>query len=460
MNPGLARRHRSSGTTGDRRNRWLLAAALVSWLVLSGTLFALNPPASAVAANQSGEKGKETKVQAEGKEKKGSGGAAAEKYGVKPPRLDAKAWVLIDPRDGEVLAAKAADSRRMIASTTKMMTAYVAHQLLDPGKVVRAPRYRASPGESLAGLEGGDRISVRDLLYALLLPSGNDAADALSKIAGSSEKNFIAEMNAAARRLGLARTHYSTPVGLDDRGNYSSARDLAELARALLADPLLARIVDTESRTIRSGGKKIPLVNHNNLVLTKPWVSGVKTGYTSSAGYNLVGAGTRDNTTLISVVLGAPSEAARDRASLDLLGWGFSRYRKVIPVEEGEQVVSSGLDYRDTRIPLLSAETLPVLVRDGQEISVDTAAPDELIGPVADGEKVGRVIVTVAGEPAMSAPLITGAAAPAATLGEKAKALALSPLIFIPIGFVLLLVGFVLFFRNRADKGDNATGRA
>lgn len=458
MNFSLASRNRSDGKDGRRRIRWLIAGVFVCCLALSGAFFASNPPARAVAAKKSGDKGKENTGGSKGKEKDGK--PAPPRYGATPPRLDAKAWVLIDARDGEVLAAKAADSERMIASTTKMMTAYVAHQLLDPGKVVRAPRYRASPGESLAGLEGGDRISIRDLLYALLLPSGNDAAEALSKVAESNEKRFVAEMNAAARRLGLAHTHYSTPVGLDERGNYSSARDLAELARVLLADPLLSRIVDTEERTIKAGGRKIPLVNHNNLVLTKPWVSGVKTGYTSSAGYSLVGAGTRDNTTLISVVLGSPSEAVRDQASLDLLGWGFSRYQKSVPVREGEQIVSSGLDYRDTRVPLLSAETLPVLVRDGQEVRVDTDAPDELVGPVADGERVGRVTVLVGGEPAVSAPLVTGAAAPAATLGEKAKALVLSPLILIPIGLVLLLVGFVLIFRSRAEKGDNATQRA
>ena len=282
MNSSLASGSRPDGRDGRRRVRWLFAASLVCWLALSGAFLVSNSPTRAVAAKKSGDKGKENKDGSKGEQKDGK--SVPPHYGATPPRLDAKAWVLIDALDGEVLAAKAADSERMIASTTKMMTAYVAHQLLDPREVVRAPRYRASPGESLAGLEGGDRISVRDLLYALLLPSGNDAAEALSKVAETNEKRFVAEMNAAARRLGLAHTHYSTPVGLDERGNYSSARDLAELARVLLADPLLSRIVDTEERTIKAGGRKIPLVNHNNLVLTKPWVSGVKTGYTSSAG--------------------------------------------------------------------------------------------------------------------------------------------------------------------------------
>lgn len=440
------------GRRGSPVHRLSLVAFSLCLLSVCSAVLLLGPRPASFAAAQSGkqeEKGKDS-----GRKKPPK--ADAPRFGSKPPRVDAKSWVLIDARDGEVLAAKSADSERLIASTTKMMTAYVALALLDPDQSVRAPRYRSSPGESLAGLEKGDRITVRDLLYALLLPSGNDAADALSKIASGKEKPFVAEMNATARELGLAHTHFSTPVGLDEAGNYSSARDLAELARVLLTDPLLARVVDTEYRTIKAGGRKIDLTNHNNLVLTKPWVSGVKTGYTSSAGYNLVAAGTRENTTLISVVLGTPSESARDRASVELLGWGFSRYSKSVPVTRDEEISSSGLDYRDERIPLVSAETLPVLVREGQEVRVETESPDELSGPVADGERVGRVIVTVDGDPAASARLLTAASAPAASLGDKLMTMALSPLILIPMGLLLLLAGLLLVFRNRAKRRDNA----
>lgn len=445
--------------SSPRVARLLVAVLILICACLGGSAVTSPELPSAVAA-QGSAKGKTAGEPQKKGEARKSSGAKEPRYGAKPPKVDAKAWILIDARDDSVLAARNSDSERMIASTTKMMTAYVAHQLLEPSKVVRAPRYRASPGESLAGLEGGDRISVRDLLYALLLPSGNDAAEALSKIAQPSEKRFVVAMNAQARRLGLAHTHFSTPVGLDERGNYSSAHDLAELAQALLADPLLARIVDTERRTIKSGRRKLQLVNHNNLVLAKPWISGVKTGYTSSAGYTLVAAGTKDNTTLISVVMGTPSESARDKASLDLLGWGFSRYQRYEPVTRGEQVVSTGLDFRDERIPLVASRSLPVLARAGQQVRVETDSPDELTGPVSTGQKAGRVMVTVGGVDAASAPLVTGEAAPAASLSEKAKSLALSPLICIPIGLLLLLTGFVLVFRSRSNKGDNAGQRA
>ena len=447
----------SGEAVGSKRVRLGLACLSLLCVCSLALSLASQTAPSAFAAND--EKGKEKTR--EGVEKREEAKqASAPRYGSKPPKVDAKAWILIDARDDSVLAARNPDSERMIASTTKMMTAYVAHQLLAPTKVVRAPRYPASPGESLAGLEGGDRISVRDLLYALLLPSGNDAADALSKIAQPSEKRFVVAMNAQARRLGLANTHFSTPVGLDEKGNYSSAHDLAELAQVLLEDPLLARIVDTERRTIRAGKRRLRLVNHNNLVLAKPWITGVKTGYTSNAGYTLVASGTRDNTTLISVVMGTPSESARDRASLDLLGWGFSRYQRFEPVTEGEQVVSTGLDFRDTRMPLMASRSIPVLARDGQQVRVETDVPDELTGPVSRGQDAGLVTVTVDGVQAASAPLVTGASAPAASLSEKVRTLALSPLICIPIGLLLLLTGFVFVFRSRSNKGDNAGRRA
>lgn len=440
----------SGGSTAARR--FGLPLFVSACLVVCLAIFAAVLLVPADAAQQRGDEQDSGKAINEKQRKESD----RPRYGAKPPNVEAKAWVLVDSRDGEVLAARSADSERLIASTTKMMTAYVASRLFESRDVVRVPGYRASPGESLAGLEGGDRISVRDLLYALLLPSGNDAAYAVSRIKPFTEKRFVAEMNASARSLGLVNTSFSTPIGLDERGNYSSARDLAELAKAVLNVPLLAKIVDTESRTIRSGGRRLRLLNRNTLVLSKPWVSGVKTGYTGSAGYALVAAGTRDNTTLISVVLGSPSEAARNDASLELLGWGFSRYRKEVPVTEGEQVVSSGLDYRDSRIPLVAGETIPVLVRADQVVRVEADSPDEIVGPVAEDQRVGRVTVTVDGEPAASAPLLTGSAAPAATLGEKVKALALSPLVLIPIGFVVLLVGIILIFRNRSRRGDNA----
>jgi D-alanyl-D-alanine carboxypeptidase (penicillin-binding protein 5/6) len=155
-----------------------------------------------------------------------------------PKDLPAAAWVLIDATDGEVLAAHRAQEERSIASTTKLMTAYASRRDLRLGQTVTAPAYAAGPAESLMGLEAGEQIKVRDLLYGLLLVSGNDAAETLAQSAGGSEDAFVREMNRDAGKLGLSHTSYANPIGLDEPGNYSSASDLASLAIELRKDAL------------------------------------------------------------------------------------------------------------------------------------------------------------------------------------------------------------------------------
>ncbi len=156
-------------------------------------------------------------------------------------------------------------------------------------------------------------MSVHDLLIALLLPSADDAAEDLAyNVGGSSVPRFLAMMNAKARALGLTHTHYTTPIGLDTPGNYSSAFDLDKLAAYLLAhSPFFRRIVDMPSATLHTGPVGY-VVNRNDLVGRVPWINGVKTGHTSGAGYVLVASGTRDGMTLIGSVLGTSSESARD----------------------------------------------------------------------------------------------------------------------------------------------------
>ena len=221
-----------------------------------------------------------------------------------------------------------------IASTTKLMTAYLALHELPLQERLVAPPYHPLPGESLLGLEADERISVRDLLYGLLLPSGNDAAVALADGVAGSVPAFVEEMNRAASRLGLRDTSYANPIGLDEPGNYSSPRDLAKLTMRLRRQRLFRRIVDTARTTLQTGAHPRTIVNHNELVLKVPWIDGVKTGYTLDAGYVLIGSGTRKGVTLLSVVLGAPSVAARDQDTLSLLRYGFSLYRAPAPRSE------------------------------------------------------------------------------------------------------------------------------
>ena len=207
------------------------------------------------------------------------------------------------------------------------MTAYLALRNLPLSRRLTSPPYSPVLGESVLGLVPGERETVHDLVYGMLLPSGNDAAVRLADGVAGSVPQFVAMMNRAAVRLGLRDTHYATPVGLDSPGNYSSARDLVRLVSVLRRDPRFRRITNTPRATLRDGARVRHVVNRNDLVLEVPWVNGVKTGHTVDAGYVLVASATRHGVTLISVVLGAPTIAARDSGSLALLRYGVSRYR-------------------------------------------------------------------------------------------------------------------------------------
>jgi serine-type D-Ala-D-Ala carboxypeptidase (penicillin-binding protein 5/6) len=367
-----------------------------------------------------------------------------------PPKLDARAWILIDPRDDAVLASKAPNKRLSIASTTKLMTAYLALKHLKPNQLIRAPSYHPSnPAEITLGLRAGERMRVRDLLYALLLPSAGDAAETLADGVAGSVPAFVADMNQAAQRLGLADTHYANPIGLDDPQNYSSAHDLVRLASILLRNRLFARIVNTPSATLRSGDHPRTVTSRDTLLGEVPWVNGVKTGHTLDAGYVLVGSGTQDSTTLISAVLGTPSEAERDADTLRLLQYGFSLYHPVQRVRQGEQLADPGLDWRHDHVSLVAQRPLAVNVRQGQNVATRVSAPTEVSGPVSKGQSIGRVVVTVDGKVAAASPLVAASAVDAATTLDKVVWTAQNPLVLIALGAIVILVGVLLTVRGR-----------
>ena len=378
-----------------------------------------------------------------------------------PPKVDARAWILIDPRDDSVLAAKGPNKRLPIASATKLMTAYLALHRLKPSQIVSAPAYRPSnPAEIRLGLRAGERIRVRDLLYGLLLPSAGDAAVTLADAVSGSVPAFVHDMNRTARKLGLADTSYANPIGLDDPDNYSSARDLVTLAAILMRNRLFARIVDTPVATLSSGDHPRTVTSRNTLLGQAPWVDGVKTGHTLGAGYVLVGSGNRGSTTLISAVLGTPSEDARDQSTLDLLGYGFSLYHPVAEVTRGEEIVSPELDYRSDRLPLLAARPITVTVREGQRVATRVEAPDVVSGDVRKGQRLGSVTVTVDGERAAVSPLVAAHAVGAATTLDKVQSVALNPILLIGLAAIVILVGVLLAIRGRgAQQVDDAAPR-
>lgn len=340
-----------------------------------------------------------------------------------PPALDARAWALVDAVDGELLAAHAAARRYPVASTTKLMTAYVARRALRLNEAVVAPDYVPSSGaESLLGLMGGERITVRDLLYGLILASGNDAAVALADAVAGSVPAFVERMNRSAARLELDATHYANPIGLDDAGNYSSAADLVDLAAELRGDRVMRRIFASPDAVLETGMQTRQIVNRNNLVRTVPWVNGIKTGYTLGAGNVLVASGERRGVELISAVLGAPSEAARDAESLELLEYGFSLYRRKQPITDGEELASAAVAYQDQPLSLAAADPVSLTVRRGQDVDVKVDAPAEVEGPIDRGEPVGEAIVTVDGKAHGRTALVAATAVPVATLADRVDA--------------------------------------
>ena len=218
------------------------------------------------------------------------------------------------------------------------MTAYVALRALPLDRVVRAARYRPTYGESLLGLRRGERISVRDLLYGLILRSGNDAAYDLARLASGSEAGFVEEMNLHAAALGLADTHFANPIGLDQAGNYSSALDLTTLTRRLLRIPVFARIAASRHAVLTSLRPRRRIASVNALLRRAPWVNGAKTGHTLGARFVLVGAGRRKNVELIAAVIGAPTDEDRFEGALDLLDYGFSLYPRPASIRPGRTI--------------------------------------------------------------------------------------------------------------------------
>ena len=237
------------------------------------------------------------------------------------------AAALTELTTGQLLYKTRAFSRLPIASTTKLMTALITlEHVKHLSRVFTQNNFYASSADSQIGLVPGERMSVHDLLLALLLPSADDAAEDLAYNVGhGSVARFIGMMNARARQLGLTRTHYSTPSGLDTPGNYSTATDLLTLTRYLLLhQPWFARAVALPHALLKTGSHARYVANRNDLVGRYSWIRGVKTGHTSGAGYVLVGAGERRGIELLSVVMGTSSEYERDANTLRLLGWGLA----------------------------------------------------------------------------------------------------------------------------------------
>lgn len=376
--------------------------------------------------------------------------------GARPaPRVDARAWILIDARTGDTLAGRAAGRALPIASATKLMTAHVAFSELRLAKVVRAAPYAAIPGESLLGLRAGEPVSVRDLLYGLILRSGNDAALSLAVAAAGSEARFVRQMNLRAAALGLADTHYANPIGLDEPGNHSSALDLATLSRRLLARRAFARIAASRRALLSSLDPDRRIATRNTLLYRAPWTTGVKTGHTLGAGYVLVGSGARRGVELISAILGSPSEAQRDLDSLELLEYGFSLYRRRAAVRGGRELAAPTIRYSDGRLPLLAARGVTVGLRRSQRLRIEVAAPAEVEGPIRRNRRLGSAVVYVDGRRVAEVPLLAARSIPRATTLDRLRDFVSGWALLAVAAFVILIAAvFLRRWRGREREGE------
>ncbi|HET7510918.1 MAG TPA: D-alanyl-D-alanine carboxypeptidase family protein [Solirubrobacterales bacterium] len=365
----------------------------------------------------------------------------------RPPQLEARSWGVIDARTGDVLASHALERPLPIASTTKLMTAYVAMKDLPLDKIVRAQPYAPEYGESLMGLRAGQRISVRDLLYGLILRSGNDAAHTLAIDAAGSEQRFVGQMNRYAAALGLSHTHYANPVGLDQKGNYSCAADLMTLTQHLLREPAFAKIADSRSAVLRSVHPQRRIESINELLEMAPWVTGVKTGHTFGALYVLVGSGRKRGVSLVSAVVGTWTDEERFDDSLELLEWGFSQYRRKLPIHAGQDLADPEIRYSGGTLPLRAETALSVGIRRGQNLDVKVRAPREVEGPLHRGVRLGRATVFVGGREAGSVPLLAARAVPKASAFDRARAFVADNSIPIAVAaFVILMIAAILLF--------------
>ena len=316
--------------------------------------------------------------------------------------VSAEKAVLMDAATGRMIYEKNADERSLIASTTKIMTALVVCQHCNVLDRVKIPAEAVGIEGSSMYLKEGEILTVQELLYGLMLRSGNDAAVALAIYCGGTVEGFAELMNDKAREIGLKNTHFVNPNGLDAPDHYSTARDLAVLAAYAMEDPIFARTVGAKTITM---GERV-LTNHNKLLWQLEGAEGVKTGYTKAAGRILVSSASREGRRLICVTINDPDDWQDHKA---LMEQGFADYEVCELVSEGEV-----LGYRyilggdGTRAPLVAAERFSYAMAAGEEIDVVLSPQSFSYAPVAAGEEEGSAYVVLGGRVIGEVPLIWG----------------------------------------------------
>lgn len=335
------------------------------------------------------------------------------------PAIDARAWILMDYASGKVLAEGNADEKLDPASLTKLMTSYVVGQALKAGKIhlddvvtvgkdawaTGNPELR---GSSLMFLKPGDQVSVADLNKGVIIQSGNDASIAIADYVAGSQDSFVSLMNSYAQKLGLSNTTFKTVHGLDAPGQFSTARDMALLGKALIRDVPEEYAIHKE-KVFTFNNIRQP--NRNRLLWsTNLQVDGMKTGTTNGAGYNLVASATQGDMRLISVVLGAKTDRIRFNESEKLLTWGFRFYETVSPIKPNAAFVNQRVWFGNSReVKLGAGDSGAITLPKGQLKDLKasyTLTQPELEAPLAKGQVVGTIDFQLKGKTIEQRPLV------------------------------------------------------
>ena len=311
-----------------------------------------------------------------------------------PPAISAASAILVDAESGRVLYEKDAHTQRLIASTTKLLTALVAAEsVTDLQKTITVQREDTLTEGSSMYLKVGEEVTLEALLYGLLLQSGNDAALALARVCAGDVGTFVAQMNQKAQQLGMADSHFSNPNGLDAQNHYSTAADMAKLAVACMENELVAKITATRSMTLGTR----TFVNHNKLLSQYEGCVGMKTGYTQAAGRTLVSAARRDGQLLVCVTLNDPDDW-RDHAAL--FDYGFETYPRQLLAAPNR--VLGAVKVEGALVPLAPVRTVDEVwypLAKGEEICAELELPIQVPAPVERDVPAGAIVFYLNGAP-------------------------------------------------------------
>jgi len=344
---------------------------------------------------------------------------------VPAPAIAAQSYLLLDVTTGQVIVAENADERRDPASLTKLMTAYLAFAALRDKAIAPAQLVTVSTAAwraegSRMFIEPRKAVTVDELLRGMIVQSGNDASIALAELVAGSESAFAERMNAEAARLGLLATHFTNATGLSQPQHYSTATDLARLAAALIRDyPDNYQLYSLREYRYNN----ITQPNRNRLLWIDPYVDGVKTGHTDAAGWCLIASAKRGERRLLAVVLGAASDGARTTEAQKLLNYGFQAFDLVQLYPSGKPVSSLRVwkgETNDVATGFAADEYVTLPKGKADKLALSMTATEPLVAPVAKGQRVGTVKVSLDGTAVAEFPLVALADVPAASLLGRA----------------------------------------